>query len=473
MPTIIENINNIISTKSELKTILTENGLEPSENFNEYPDMFRSIVGSGSIDEAALNGYISSYLDTYSFIDQTALSANSYLTSADLSAYATKSYVADYVASYGGDMSDYLPLTGGEITGPLYVSYQQTNNTLYGFKSYSHIVAGDENKTTPAFLASKRYCANGVGSYINMASFFVNGDGRAKFAHKSSAGGGSDDAFMCFNAYGFKLAYSGAAGTAASTEYDIIHSGNINDYISGGNVTIDENIVPKANYTYTLGTSSYIYKTAYVTDLYTSVHNRISNRGDNQMNIQLNNAWRYVFHVNNFSPASDNTINLGASDAKWKAAYSYSLYATVGYLGTSPIATEDYVATYVATYGGGGSATINENIIPKENNAYTLGDSTYQYAATYTYFVGAYNSGMSIDSAHGIIYNINGNNRFTIANSSMRPITNNYFSLGASNNQWKATYSYSLYLNGTEIRDSINGMFSYNSTTGILTITTL
>ena len=293
-----------------------------------YLTQHQSLADYVTKDDLSNAGYITSVapVDLSGYVSKTELSNCGYLTEhQDLSAYATKSYVVDYVASYaGGDMSDYLPLTGGEITGPLYVSYQQTNNTLYGFKSYSHIVAGDENKTTPAFLASKRYCANGVGSYINMASFFVNGDGRAKFAHKSTAGGGSDDAFMCFNAYGFKIAYSGAAGTAASTEYDLIHSGNISEYASVTN----ESIIPKENNTYTLGDSSYFYSNSYIADMWLGTKNKFSNRSDNQVNLMLNNGWKYTFHSNGFSPATSSQ-NLGASDTQWKATYTAYLYCNI------------------------------------------------------------------------------------------------------------------------------------------------
>ncbi len=208
-----QNLDEIISIKNQLSNVLIENGVEAGNRFSDYPDLFRSAIASGG-------SFNPSYYYTADEIDENFVSYS----------YATANYVSySYLSAAleDIDMSDYLPLTGGEVTGPLYVSYQQTNNALYGFKSYSHIVAGDENKTTPAFLASKRYCANGIGSYINMASFFVNGDGRAKFAHKSSAGGGGDDAFMCFNSYGFKIAYSGAAGVSASTEYDVLHTGNI------------------------------------------------------------------------------------------------------------------------------------------------------------------------------------------------------------------------------------------------------
>ncbi len=341
MSNYIDEMNTLVRTKSELKEIIIESGQTPGEVFSYYPNMIRNAIAAGGASEEAVNSYISAYLSAYNFIDQDTLSSNSYLTQhQDLSSYATKSYVVDYVATYAPtpdlssyvtklelsacgyittsdvDMSGYLPLTGGEVTGPLYVSYQETNNALYGFKSYSHIVAGDENKTGVAFLASKRYCTNGIGSYINMASFFVNSDGRAKFAHKSSGGGGGDDAFMCFNAYGFKIAYSGAAGTAASTEYDLIHSGNINNYISGSAV-IDEDLIPKETGTYTLGTLNKMYAATYTAKISAS---------NNGLWIDNGGAHKYYAGGSSFRPYTNNAFTLGTDTIRWDSTYSYNYY---------------------------------------------------------------------------------------------------------------------------------------------------
>ena len=86
MASIIENLNEVIGTKNEIKGILRDNGIDPGDVFAEYPNMLRSIVGSGSISGDTVNSYISAYLDSYNFIDQNELSANSYVTSDVLSA---------------------------------------------------------------------------------------------------------------------------------------------------------------------------------------------------------------------------------------------------------------------------------------------------------------------------------------------------------------------------------------------------
>ena len=121
--------------------------------------------------------------------------------------------------------------------------------------------------------------------------------------------------------------------------------------------------------------------------------------------------------------------------------------------------------------------TIDEDIIPKETDSYTLGNSSYRYAITYTnnlYF--GYDTGIASGSNYGIQMRVNGANRyqwnmyeFTMTDNSNRANCK----LGTSGAPWAYTYTNYLILNGTDIKTSINGMFSYDSTTGVLTINTL
>ena len=235
----------------------------------------------------------------------------------DLSSYVTKTELANCSYVTTSELSSYLPLSGGEITGPLYNSYNTTNNALYGIKSYSHIVGGDPDKTSVTFIATQRKCGGAEGTTY-MASFFTNSDGRSKFAHKSYTGtkshigGENDDAFMCFNAYGFKIAYSGVQGNSASTEYDIIHSGNIQSFIP----VMDENIIPKENNTYILGDATYYYAKAYT--------NCVAGGTGIWMNINGNN--RHYFGNSVLRCSTNNYATLGTSDYNWKATYTQSLY---------------------------------------------------------------------------------------------------------------------------------------------------
>ena len=66
-----------------------------------------------------------------------------------------------------------------------------------------------------------------------------------------------------------------------------------------------------------------------------------------------------------------------------KTELANASYVTSTTLENASYATQTYVVDYVATYGSG-STVIDENIIPKETNTYTLGDEDYFYNATYT-----------------------------------------------------------------------------------------
>ena len=154
-----------------------------------------------------------------------------------------------------------------------------------------------------------------------------------------------------------------------------------------------------------------------------------------------------------------------------------SSYVSNSELESMSYATTTYVADYVAEHGGGGSTVIDENIIPKETNTYTLGDSTYLYAATYTSRVKVGNNSQMYNDNGGITFSINNNSGVRIGSSAIYPKTSGAFSLGSSSNNFGSTYINDLYLNGTNIEDifvsktdaafipyTYNGFTSYIST---------
>lgn len=257
----------------------------------------------------------------------------------DLTSYVTKTELANCSYVTTSELNSYLPLTGGTLSGNLF--------------------AGDQEKTTVTFLATRRKCGGESGTSY-MASFFTNSDGRSKFAHKSYTGtkadvsSDADDAFMCFNAYGFKIAYSGNQGVAASTEYELLHTGNI------GNL-----------------------------------------------------SYATTSQLSDYLPLSGGTIN--------------------------------------------GNLTIS---------------ATYTNAAYITT-----NNYMKDVNGNGWYFNRNGNDIFKVmagsGNIGISPTTTNARYLGSSGLQWAYTYTRNLILNGTDIVTTINGIFSYDSSTGTLSITTI
>ena len=140
MSSIIENLNEIVSTKNEIKGIINDNGLNAGEVFSDYPDMLRTIIStSGGASGDEIISYISSYLGAYNYIDQTKLSANSYISMADVSAcgYITESDVAQMGYITMADVSACGYITSADIPDlSTYVTYSY----LY---SYVGEVCGD------------------------------------------------------------------------------------------------------------------------------------------------------------------------------------------------------------------------------------------------------------------------------------------------------------------------------------------
>jgi len=117
----------------------------------------------------------------------------------------------------------------------------------------------------------------------------------------------------------------------------------------------------------------------------------------------------------------------------------------------SSYATTTYVVDYVAAHGGGGSTVIDENIIPKENNTYTLGDVDHLYNAAYTSRVKVGNNSQIYNDGGGITFSVNNNNGIRMGGSTFYPKTNKGYSNGSSTNLWSATYQRYSYL-GTGVR---------------------
>lgn len=412
--TIIDNINSIIRTKSELKSVLTENGQNPSDTFSEYPDMFRSAIQAASengANEEIVNAYISAYLSAYNFIDQDALSANSYLTSVP-SEFITQ----DELSAMG-----YLTSVP-EVDLSSYVTYSYADNKYFGrLTGISGLSDGNvissigESFDAGASVRGIYYQKTYVPSYAYIESYYTTK------SELSSAG--------------------------YITSGDVAQMG----YLTSSDLpVIDENLIPKETNTYTLGDASHLYAASYVSDMWTSGKNRISNRSDNQINIQLNNGWKYTFHSNGLSPATQSQ-DLG-NGTPWRSTYTTNLYTDTAYLQDT---------------------SYSSSIVPKETNTYGLGSFDNPWAFTYSYQLNVGNNSKIYNDSGGVTVSINANNGVRFGTSAVYPKTSGGFSLGSSSNRWAYTYTNNLILNGTDIKDTINGMFSYDSTTGILTITSL
>lgn len=99
---------------------------------------------------------------------------------------------------------------------------------------------------------------------------------------------------------------------------------------------------------------------------------------------------------------------------------------------------------------------INESIVPKENNTYTLGDANHLYNATYTKYLYLNENKVYIHSnSPGLMnFGVNGADRFRINYNTFEPsITGSTNLGGGTSNPFTNAYFKNLYLNGTNIED--------------------
>ena len=138
--------------------------------------------------------------------------------------------------------------------------------------------------------------------------------------------------------------------------------------------------------------------------------------------------------------------------------------------------TDDVVAgNYLPLSGGTLTGTLtSQNIVPSTSHTssvtgYSLGTSTKQFNTVYTRYIDT-TSGFNLRLKSGGVEHINfygGNINIT---GNVSPVSNNTYSLGTDNYQWKDVYSKDLHAeNSVQVG---NCTIQYNSTTGCLEIIT-
>lgn len=166
--------------------------------------------------------------DVLSLVKAITTNTNGHVTGVVTEAVTIPSLpsVLDYMTGVTSNVQTQLDAkyaaAGGTISGAVTVDSDGSSlTTSYtSLTTYGNILAGLATKTSYSMVGSIRKCAS--DSSVNCALFFVNSDGTAKFCHKRGDTTSSDDAYMIFDATGFKVAYSGTKGTAASTTYSLL-----------------------------------------------------------------------------------------------------------------------------------------------------------------------------------------------------------------------------------------------------------
>ena len=112
--------------------------------------------------------------------------------------YATNAQITNLMATIETN-EPYLPLSGGIVTGLLQVMH--TNG----------ILVNDETSTGYGGLQSTRACANDEDN-VNTAGYIINVDGSSKFLHRRGNYSTKEDAYLLFDATGYRLYASGTKG---------------------------------------------------------------------------------------------------------------------------------------------------------------------------------------------------------------------------------------------------------------------
>lgn len=233
-------------------------------------------------------------------------------------------------------------------------------------------------------------------------------------------------------------------------------------------------------------------------------------------------SYAYIGDLNEITEYILGSSSSEAPENVYATKYELGSYVSKDELNNASYATESYVSyainnipavdlssyvtyTYLDSCGyitSNDLPVIDESIIPKQNNTYNLGSSTKKYKSLYLI------SGIEFSDWSFITHY--GNNIHFVAGNDVR--TNNDFlpipwtgskniNLGNANYKWAYTYTYNLILGNENINNifptyayvtelinnipgvgdlssyatkaQVNAMFSYDTTTGTLTITTI
>jgi len=209
------------------------------------------------------------------------------------------------------------------------------------------------------------------------------------------------------------------------------------DYIFNtfGTVDFGSDIVPAANNAFTLGNTSYFWKTGYITSLNTA-----------QLIVPTTGA---ITVKNHLLPDIDTTWDLGSSSKRFRNLYVNNLLFSQISGNTFTSISGPLIFTTPTTDD---PVQINRDLVPSLNNTYRVGTNALKWLAVY---------GTTIFSN-----NIDGGGQPVVFNGSVRPITSNVYFLGSSDRIWSQGHITSLF-NTTLNTRTVSG-----NTSGDLILTT-
>ena len=454
---------------------------------NNIVDIHNNLTGTGSIKFSYnLNTYTNSIVQNTNYT-YTLGNSNYYWS-------ATYSYIINIGANNRFKALDNYN-----------VCFYMGNSGKFNILSYAirPSSSGGMNLGTNDYPWAYTY-TNRVNFGSNKVYIYNNGDTQMKFGVNNA-----DRFRIDYNS--FVPSISGAVtqlGTSNNPFTNTYTSYLYTDTVYLQDTSYTSSIIPKETTTYTLGNEDYLYSATYSSRLKVGNNSQIYNDGGG-ITLSVNSNAGIRMGSANFYPKNNNGMNLGQSSNKWNSTYTSNLYADTAYLqdtsySSSIIPNENntytlgdeshlYSASYTkSTYftnntkivgsssditfytGGLSRIKLNNNILRPDRSGVDLGSSSNQFTNTYTSKIW-FNSGNAIynDNTYQIVLKLNNSDKYVFRTEYIRPISNNGASLGLSNYNFSTTYTSNLYLGNSNIKDLINGMFSYDSSTGTLTITTL
>ena len=325
--TIIQNLNDVIETKNEIRNILRNSGMNPGSVFKEYPAMLRSVIGSGgsgggTIDQETINSYISAYFSSYYITGDRVLTAGD--EGYDLKGLLMESGAITWHPDYGESGAyDYTTLLTAYYANDWYLGKEEAATT-YATKSYvADYVAtygggGSGSGIADAYFNSYNfvYVAGIAGTLPNVPTpVNLGGDGSLTIDNSTP-----NHPFVGPNTL---LPHQD------NNPHDFVGIGTLENYLaeyatSSDLPTIDENIIPNISDTYTLGNATYYYHTLYA--------NRI--QGSSTINFRTGGNNRLTVSGTTLRPMVQN-YNLGSSDYPFAAAHTSNLYADNTYISSA------------------------------------------------------------------------------------------------------------------------------------------
>ena len=470
MSNYVENLNDLIVAKNEIKSIIQDGGLEPGEVFAQYPGYIASIIEGGGT---------SSYL----LVTKEELYACGYITAYDVSnmSYATQSYVADYVSTHSGggsgDLSDYVTYTYlyayvGDALSDIDVDVDLDDYTTFedisnmGYITINDVPSVDlSSYVSYSYLESKQYLTEVPNDYptytaisemgyitaadvpevnlsyvlstynlryINETPFY---DGKKLYLLNSGLDVSDTGAI-----YPESYSYSQIVGYLNNdSSHPWIGAVTMKNYVEGRIAELESSSVTPsylaANYiTYGYASANYVsYSYAYNTFV------SYAYLGD------LEQISEYILGSGS-SSAPENVYATKVELASYATKLELGAYVSkISLESMSYITMDDVSACGYITANDISIPVINENIIPKETGTYTLGDSSHLYAASYISDIWmASDTRFSYRGINQVNLYMNGNWRYVFHSNNFSPVLSNQ-SLGTSTSKWANTYTSNLY----------------------------